>query len=205
MAIVSAESRDAVPEDFFDPPRPPTGPGVEHWGLRHPWREPPENVMPGATDLAVLVARTRDAAVLVHEVSAWPAGLRFTLRVRLRRGSEAGDLLEDPILAYEVYARRRWRHRKDIPAEQLRFGLRLPGGARITNLSPGAPPGPFLTEAPGGGAEGEWVYLYAAYPLPGPGVLWFVCEWPALGIGPSAAAVDTTPIRAAAARAVTLW
>jgi hypothetical protein len=46
---------------------------------------------------------------------------------------------------------------------------------------------------------------YWVWPLPPPGPVTFVCEWPAHGIGESRADVDARLIREAAVRAVPLW
>jgi hypothetical protein len=175
-----------------------------HWGLRHPWREPPLSVVPADSGLALVLARSESVAVIVHEVEAWPGGFQLTLRVRTRPGG--GDVpVDDPIFTYEPYARRRVEHGKMPPPEQLRFGLHLPGGERVTNLSPGAPPGPFLTESGLRGVKGEWVYRYGLTPLPDPGPMWIVCEWPRLSIPISGIEVDAGVIHAAAERAVRLW
>jgi hypothetical protein len=42
-------------------------------------------------------------------------------------------------------------------------------------------------------------------PLPPPGRLEFVCEWPAAGIALTRVEVDADPIREAATRVTTLW
>jgi len=152
----------------------------------------------------LLLARSDGAAVVAHEVEAWPDGFQLTLRVRSRPGRDEA-LVDDPVMTYEPYARRRWEHGKLPPPEQLRFGLQFPSGARLTNLSPGAPSGPFLTEARVPGMKGEWVYRYSVFPLPDPGSMWIVCEWPRLSIPVSGADVDTTVIRDAAERAIRPW
>lgn len=58
----------------------------------------------------------------------------------------------------------------------------------------------------GGGVDG-WSFdmEYRVRPLPLPGPLAFVCEWPGRGIPASRMEVDGGAIRAAADAAVTLW
>jgi hypothetical protein len=189
---------------FFQP-LPPPHHEPRHWGLRHPWREPPPDVVPADAGVLLVLARSEAVAVIVHEVEAWPGGFQLTLRVRTRPGGGGDVPVDDPIFTYEPYARRRVEHGKMPPPEQLRFGLQLPGGERMTNLSPGAPPGPFLTESRLPGVKGEWVYRYGLTPLPAPGPLWIVCEWPRLSIPISGIEVDAGVIRAAAERAIRLW
>jgi hypothetical protein len=184
-------------------PSPPFDHESRHWGLRHPWREPPADVVPADAGVMLVLARSEGVAVIVHQLEAWPGGFRLTLRVRTRPG---GDVpVDDPVFTYEPYARRRVDHGKMPPPEQLLFGLQLPGGERLTNLSPGAPPGPFLTESRLPGVKGEWVYQYRLTPLPDPGLMWIVCEWPRLSIPISGIEVDAGVIRAVAERAIRLW
>jgi hypothetical protein len=187
---------------FFEPPSPPHQEPRQR-GLRHPWRDPPLDVVPADAGLLLILARSEGTAVLVHEVEAWPGGLQLIFRVRTRPGRDDGTV-DDPIL-YEPYARRRIEHGKTPPPEQLRFGLQLPGGERVTNLSPGAPPGPFLTESKAPRTKGEWVYRYGLTPLPDRGLMRIMCEWPRLSIPVSGVEIDTAVIRAAAERAITLW
>jgi len=194
---------EAALAEFFRPLSPPHH-EPWHWGLRHPWRDPPADTIPADCGLVLLLARSEGAAVVVHEVEAWPEGFQLTLRVRARPGY-AEAIVDDPIMTYEPYARRRWEQGKMPPPEQLRFGIELPGGARVTNLSPGAPPGPFLTEARAAGMKGEWVYRYSVSPLPGSGPMWIVCEWPRLSIPISGAEIDAAVVRDAAERAIRPW
>jgi hypothetical protein len=200
----NVESLPIPPEDlagFFEdiaPSRQEHG----YWELRHAWHEPP-GIVPADAGMVLVLARTDDAAVLVHEIEAWPGGFQLLLRVRTRPGADVP--VEDPIFAYEPYARRRVQHGKVPPPEQFRFGLRLPGGERVTNLSPGASPHPSLTEGKAKGGKGEWVYRFGLTPLPDLGRMWIVCEWPRLTIAASGVELDTGVIHAAAERAVVLW
>jgi hypothetical protein len=187
---------------FFDP-LPSAHHEPRHGEPRHVWSEPPPEVVPADAGLVLVLARTDDAAVIVHELEAWPGGFQLLLRVRTRPGRDVP--VDDPIFTYEPYARRRLEHGKVAPPEQFRFGLRLPGGERLTNLSPGAAFHSSLSEAKAKGGKGEWVYRFGLTPLPQPGRMWIVCEWPRLSIAASGVTFDTDVLRAAASRAIRLW
>lgn len=58
----------------------------------------------------------------------------------------------------------------------------------------------------GGGGGGRFYSEdYWVWPLPPPGPLAFVCEWPAYGIGLSRVEVEAERVRAAAADALAIW
>ncbi len=99
-----------------------------------------------------------------------------------------------------------------LPDELFRFGIEFSDGRKATTLDwerlrpPGEPPrGPVLTMLGGGGDDRRWDQRYWVWPLPPPGPLAFVCEWPALGIALSRVDVDAELVLEAAARAEPLW
>ncbi len=57
----------------------------------------------------------------------------------------------------------------------------------------------------GGGGERAWDMRFWLWPLPPPGLLAFVAEWPLGGIALTRVEVDADPIVQAAAEAETLW
>src|SRR2546430_3515945 len=67
------------------------------------------------------------------------------------------------------------------------------------------PTGPVLFPDGGGGGGRRYDMRYWVWPLPPPGPVAFVCEWPAFGIPESRAELDARPILDAAARALGLW
>jgi hypothetical protein len=71
----------------------------------------------------------------------------------------------------------------------LRFGIQFANGARVTNTigregwqSDEPPAAPVLRSASGSAGGGESNQQMWVWPLPPPGTLEFVCEWPAAGI-----------------------
>jgi hypothetical protein len=74
-----------------------------------------------------------------------------------------------------------------LPAEFLRLGVQFADGSVATHLDRS----PFRRPD--------------AWPLPPPGPVGFICQWPAQGIAESRVEIDARLILAAAARAVDLW
>jgi hypothetical protein len=167
----------------------------------------PASWIGGVVPRELVVARSQQAAVVVRGLVAYPEGFEFTLQafvhhsVRLKRRYH--DLF--------------WHHHRrsgggPVPDELLRFGVAWPDGGRATNLDHWGRDWPDATEPVhgieehgGGGTNREYTQDYWAWPLPGPGELRFVCEWPAFGIVETFAAVDGTLLIEASQRATPVW
>jgi hypothetical protein len=165
------------------------------------WIRPPANVVPVVVPLGLVLARNQDAAIAVPAVQAYPTGLSLELGIRVRQpdGHRRGPQV--PVFAYETTS-----------DEFVRLGVQFSDGRKATNLRrprpPRAgepPPGPLLTPCGGSGGQGAWDTPYWLWPLPPPGRLLIVAEWPAYHLSETSAEVDADPILAAAALAVTLW
>ncbi len=96
--------------------------------------------------------------------------------------------------------------------EIFRLAVVFADGRVATNINPEhAPPNvPMAGRAvlmQGGGSGGERRYdlTYWVYPLPPPGRLAFICEWPGLGLAETRVEIDAQPILDAAARSVQIW
>jgi hypothetical protein len=94
----------------------------------------------------------------------------------------------------------------------------LPEEARATSLGSGPitsfslqsdeepePQGPLLLPGGGGGDDARWESEFWLWPLPTPGPLAVVIEWPAEGIELTRQEVDSAPIIEAAASSEVLW
>lgn len=92
----------------------------------------------------------------------------------------------------------------------LRLGVEFADGRKATNVGQrsrceGDPQSPVLWGRGGGGSGASWRQTFWMWPLPPPGPLSFVCEWPAAGIPLSRAQIDGQSIIDAAAWAQTIF
>jgi hypothetical protein len=181
------------PEPPREPPRPP----------RPPWHGPPDGTLPGIVPLEVVLARSNAAAVCLSRVAAYPTGFTFDLLVL---ADPDGDVDLDPLLFG------RPGRRRVGPDEPLRLGVQFADGARATNVggAPRAafgerPSGPLLLARGGGGGGTTWHQTQWVWPLPPPGPLAFVCEWPAGGIELSRHEIDAQQVLDAARRALVIF
>ena len=155
--------------------------------------------------LELVLVRTEKVAVCVTRLGAYPTGFEFDLRTM--SASRESDFELDPMLFGPSRHRVRGRGSKDgLPDEMLRIGVQFADGAKATNTSGfhhgGEPPvGPVMRGGGGGGGGGDWHQSEWVWPLPPPGPLAFVCEWPAAGIALTRSEIDAQIIRDAANRA----
>jgi hypothetical protein len=148
--------------------------------------------------LEIVLAANERAAVFIGRCAVYPTG--FELEVRVLAGRETEEL--DPSLN-GIYRR---PGRTSSYETMLRFGIAFADGGKATNVGgrrhgPGEPNGPVLSGQGGGGGGGRWHQDFWVWPLPPPGALGFVCEWPAAGIALTRVNVDAELLLAAAARA----
>jgi hypothetical protein len=191
--------------NFFDRFAPPEPPEPEPEAPPMPSWAKPEAMLGGTVAAEFVLARGRDAVVGLSGLTAFPNGFSFSLTAVLRQEDRRGRALHDAF------------HRDFLDDEPpapafLRLGVQFADGSVASNLgghpylSPTADPtGPLLMQEGGGGGGRRYDLGFWVWPLPPPGPVTFVCEWPAHGIGESRADVDAQLIRDAAARAIPLW
>ncbi len=187
---------------FFEPP--PESPLPDEPQREPEWLGPAENVLPAPFPLWAVLARTGDVALAVRDGLAYPNG--FTFGFSLRRRAPRSGPGDDPI--------HHWHGVRggEIPPEALRLGVQLADGSKATIFdghrwfaTADRPDGPVLVQRGGSGGMHSWELAFWVWPLPPPGPLAFVCEWPSEGIELTRVEVDADAIREAAARAEILW
>ena len=158
--------------------------------------------LPLAVDLTV--ASSEDAVVRIPHLTAYPGAFEFPLQVLVRPG-----VFYEFEWTAAVLRRNRWRRVTALPDEMLRFGVELAGGGllvdtheRLLRRRPGSPDLAVL-EA---GTAGQGVEVtYLATVLPRGAALWFVAEWPVMGIPLTRARMKAAVIRDAARRVPPAW
>lgn len=204
--------------DFFEFPDPEQEPAREPF-VRPPWVGPPEGVLPGVVALELVLARSELAAICVSRLEAYETG--FCLELLALATSESEEL--DPLMfGPRRHARPRGLASGTEPTpELLRFGVQFADGRKATNTTPmpigrggrvhamGAlhsrpeepPADPVLMSRGGGGGGRSWRQEMWVWPLPPPGALALVCEWPAAKIPLTRREIGAAELLAAATRA----
>jgi hypothetical protein len=183
---------------FFDryltpPPRPP---GRRH---HHEWAKP-ESALPATLVVDLMLARTDDVAVAVPVLRVYPNGFELYLAVRLR--SPEFDRRLFPALhgmpASQVGI---------APADVLQLAVVYADGHTASNVErPGrSGPGGVVRMVPSGGSGTRYDVVYWLHPLPPPGVVTLVCEWPGRGIPQAKVNIDGQQILDASRGVVALW
>jgi hypothetical protein len=173
--------------------------------VMHPHR--PLDVMGASVALDLLLARSSTAAVRVQHLIAFPTGFEFEVVAQFRPTGETWD----PMHGLAGLRGKPGDEYGALSDEHLRFGVQFADGRKATNVGPPmwgvavGTEGPMLH--PGGGGAGASMAntTYWVWPLPPPGPLAFVCEWPKYGIPLTRQEIDGEMLLAAAAQAVDLW
>lgn len=186
--------------DFFEPP-----PRVDHEPEpTREWDGPPASIVPATVPVERMIANAPEAAVYLASVSAYPTGFEFDVFVVIAdRKSEL-----DPFgFEYRTLAERTG----EIPPGQLRLGFLFGDGSKATNTgkyfgwdedAETSPDAPYMCgSGSGGGDSNGWHGSFWVWPLPPPGRLEFLCEWPDAEIPLTAAELDSAAIVEAASRA----
>jgi hypothetical protein len=191
--------------EFFEPP-PPVQTECEVY-QPPPWAGPPRGTLPGVVALALVLAQTDRVAICLTRLAAYPTGFEFETLTMSAPGLPEGESI-DPML-FGPHRRGR-AGQPELPAEMLRLGVQFADGAKATNTSgfyhdADPPAGPIMNSGGGGGGGGSWRQTEWVWPLPPPGPLTFVCEWPAAGIPLTRHELDAQTILEAASRAEVLF
>jgi hypothetical protein len=142
-------------------------------------------------------------AVYLASVSAYPTG--FTFDVFIVRADNENEL-EPFDFEHRMLAERTG----EIPPGQLRLGFLFADGSKTTNTggyfgwydeSGATPDAPLMSAMGGGGDDRVWHSSFWVWPLPPPGKLEFLCEWPGGEIPLTRSELDAAAIIAASSRA----
>ncbi len=163
-----------------------------------PWHRP-ETEFPGIVPIGSLVfERSEQAAMAITGISAYSNGFEFALTRIIRPDAPGWDGGVVPAAPQD------WRA-VDRGAEislQLSDGTKVIGGRPYNGSEPTEP---ILRPGGGGGTSHYQALRWWAWPLPPPGPLEFISQWPTFGIGETRVRIDAQLILGAARRAVRLW
>lgn len=171
----------------------PDGAPDEDWLRRV---DKPENEVPVALPLNVLVARTDSVAIALLGLQVFSTGVSFDLVVRLRPAAEQelGTRLN------ELF----WERGPGAPG--FLFGLEFADGRRVSNVSREGRDGDVVFHAGGGGGGSTSIdQRWWLSPLPPPGRLLVVVRCDELGVAETVTEVDATVIDDAVGGVVELW
>ncbi|WP_432564458.1 hypothetical protein [Kineococcus sp. SYSU DK003] len=169
--------------------------------------------------IELVLGRASSTVLTLSGLSAFPTGLSMTLGVRVRAQGRAVH----PQLYQQVFTTPHHRQRGSTwRPGQLSWGFELADGRQVTNADPGPwseqPIGldgtPDLTWLPshpvliGGGGQASARVIdceYWLWPLPPPGPLRVLCQWPERGIEQAWHELDGEMFQRAAQRAQPIW
>ncbi|WP_328471925.1 hypothetical protein OHA21_08515 [Actinoplanes sp. NBC_00393] len=186
---------DSLPPPEPDEPEPPAPP-------RPAW-DKPEDMFGGVVPDTFLLARGAGAALGLSGIVAYPNGFSFTVTVVMSREDRHGGVF------HHAFHRDTFAG-EPLSADFLRLGVQFADGSAATNLGghprsrTDEPTGPLLMHDGGGGGGRRYDMTYWIWPLPPPGPVAFICEWPAHGIPDSRAELDAQQILDAATRTIPL-
>lgn len=162
--------------------------------------------------LNLVIGRSERAALWIPALTASADGFDFDLELR--------HDLEEEEFGHPFFFDHHPQWRKRTPEggldpELLRFGIQFADGGKATNIESSIPfrtsgaddpvEVPVLMARGGGGGEGRWRQDFLVSPLPPPGPLAFVCEWPIAAIPETRNEIDSSLVREAASEAIRLW
>ncbi len=171
----------------------------------HPWGRP-ERVLGAPLSITFLLAQSDAAAVQVQHLTAFPTGFEFQVVAYAVLTEEVN--VWDPMFGLAGLRGREGRDPYDLADDVLRLSVEFSDGSRAHNLRPPMDPRPgetrYLEPGHGGAVRSEDGTVWTAdstfwvWPLPSPGEVTFVCEWPEFGIEETRRHIDAQSILDAA-------
>jgi hypothetical protein len=162
----------------------------------------------GVVPVELVLASNHRAAVAVTKLGAYPVGFELELVVLVR---DEDEYELDPMVS--GFMRHPGRRLGDPKHDMLRFGIEFSDGSKVTNVEGRSrhfgneepPPGPVLNWGGGGSGGGHWQQDLWIWPLPPPGVLTFVCQWPAAELELTRSELDAQTVIDAAGRSQAIF
>jgi len=172
------------------------------------WLASARGAIPGVAAIETILARTDAVGVSVASALVYPNGLEFEVVV----------VAEDEWTKLDPFFSRPDEDEEGVILPSLlRIGVEYADGRKAMNTGERwaswldeeednpAPPDPILLGRSGGGGGGHWAYRFWLWPLPPPGPMYLVCEWPDADIPLTRREVDGKSIIETGARAQTLF
>jgi hypothetical protein len=186
---------------FFSELEPPDDTLREPEPRRMKWRGDSEDTVGVALPMNALLVRTDQVAIIASGFFAYPLGFAFSLVTISRLNPSPVPLGMHP---------HRGDRRGAFPGGEFRFGIGFSDGNAAFSmrhlLGPNGEPAPRTLRPQGGGGGGRtYRQSFWCEPLPPPGSMAFVCEWPDLDIPETTVDIDATAIIDAASRTTPLW
>lgn len=180
---------------------PPVPPRPRRPAAAYPQYGPPDVVLGESVGRRTVLARTDSLVVAVDRIVAYPSGFELAVTVRTRDTAVFGS--------FDGSRRRAWSGTAAFPGESLRVTVVFADGRQgfVGNFGPGpsAAGGVTLVPVSGSGTQTRFDQRFWVEPLPPPGSLGLVVEWPSRGLGETRVDFDAGALLEAAGRAETLW
>jgi hypothetical protein len=186
---------------FFSDLQPPDDTNNEPEPRRVKWRGDADDTVGIGLPFNSLLVLTDQVAVTATGFLAYPSGFAFTL-VTISR------LSPSPV-SLGMHPHPGAIRRGGLPGGEFRFGIGFSDGTAAFTMHRNRPegePAPRILHARGGGGGGRtYRQSFWCEPLPSPGSMKFVCEWPDLDIPETSVDIDATAVIEAASRSLPLW
>ena len=189
---------------FFDEPALQTLEYEQPDPQRVPWHGTSDDTTGVVVPLVRVLARNEDVAIIVSGIVAYPSGFDLTLITIARLAWARRGIPPNPM----TYG---FPERTFPSPEFLRFGLRFSDGSKAINVGFGRGAGRSgagvrdLHPRGSSGSGRKYTSRYWCEPLPPPGSLGLVCEWPKHGIAEVEDVISADLILAAAEHAEPIW
>jgi hypothetical protein len=190
------------------PPKRPTPPAEGGLPRGARWHGPPQDELGAPVPVRIVFVRTEHLAVAVIGATAYANGLDFTLTIRCRAPGEPIDgtreLIRSPL--EPLFS----RHQRSGLEAEIRLDVEFADGRKATNADRPVPPEepldpPVLSLVREHGSKTDWHAKFWLSPIPPPGEMAFVLDWPSANIHHARHTIDANMIIEASKQTEILW